>query len=113
MTTKEAGSGENLERLNANLAKVEELSQRLVTAMSHRKAANPTLNAPDQEMFAKAASTYWTRMMQNPAHMFETQLEYWGQSVKHFIEAQQALASGKLEAPEDHTPDDRRFANPL
>lgn len=113
MTTEEAGQGENLERLNTNLAKVEELSQRLVSALSHRKAANPTLNAPDQEMFAKAASTYWTRMMQNPAHLFETQVEYWGSAVKHFLEAQQAFASGKLEAPEDHTPDDRRFANPL
>ena len=113
MTTKEDVSGENLERLNANLAKVEELSQRLIAAMSGRKAANPTLNAPDHEMFAKAAGTYWAKMMQNPAHLFETQLEYWGQSVKHFLEAQQALASGKLEAPEDHTPDDRRFSNPL
>jgi len=113
MTTKEASTPENLERLNANLAKVEELSQRLVSALSNRKAANPTLNAPDQEMFAKAATTYWTRMMQNPAHLFETQLEYWGQSVKHFLEAQQAIAAGKLQAPEDHTPDDRRFSNPL
>lgn len=113
MTTDEAGHGENLERLNTNLAKVEELSQRLVSALSHRKAANPTLNAPDQEMFTKAAGTYWTRMMQNPAHLFETQVEYWGSAVKHFLEAQQALASGKLEAPEDHTPDDRRFSNPL
>ena len=113
MTTKEDVAGENLERLNANLAKVEELSQRLIAAMSGRKPANPTLNAPDQEVFLKAATAYWQEMSQNPARLFESQLEYWGKSVKHFIEAQQVLAQGKLEAPEDNTPTDRRFSNPL
>jgi polyhydroxyalkanoate synthase len=113
MTTKEDVAGENLDRLNANLARVEELSQRLIAAMSGRKPPNPTLNAPDQDVFLKAATTYWQEMSQNPARLFESQLEYWGKSVKHFIEAQQVLAQGKLEAPEDRTPSDRRFSNPL
>jgi polyhydroxyalkanoate synthase len=85
----------------------------LIAAMSGRKPPNPTLNAPDQDMFLKAATTYWQEMSQNPARLFESQLEYWGKSVKHFIEAQQVLAQGKLEAPEDRTPTDRRFSNPL
>jgi polyhydroxyalkanoate synthase len=113
MTTKEDVAGENLDRLNANLAKVEELSQRLIAAMSGRTPANPSLNAPDQDVFLKAATAYWQEMSQNPARLFESQLEYWGKSVKHFIEAQQVLAQGKLEAPEDNTPTDRRFTNPL
>ena len=33
--------------------------------------------------------------------------------MKHFVEAQQTLAKGKLAAPEDPGPSDRRFANPL
>ncbi|MGH1355559.1 MAG: PHA/PHB synthase family protein [Thalassovita sp.] len=113
MTTKEDVAGENLDRLNANLARVEELSQRLIAAMSGRKPTNPTINAPDQDVFLKAATSYWQEMTQNPARLFESQLEYWGKSVKHFIEAQQVLAQGKLEAPEDRTPTDRRFSNPL
>ncbi|MEZ5675696.1 polyhydroxyalkanoate synthase [Thalassovita litoralis] len=113
MTTKEDVAGENLERLNANLTKVEELSKRLISAMSGRKAVNPTLNGPDQDVFMKAATSYWQEMATNPARLFETQLEFWGKSVKHFIEAQQVLAQGKLEAPEDTGPDDRRFSNPL
>lgn len=113
MTTKEDVAGENLDRLNANFAKVEELSQRLIAAMSGRTPANPSLNAPDQDVFLKAATAYWQEMSQNPARLFESQLEYWGKSVKHFIEAQQVLAQGKLEAPEDNTPTDRRFTNPL
>ena len=35
MTTDETDAPENLERLNANLARVEELSQRLIAALSH------------------------------------------------------------------------------
>ena len=112
MTTKEDVAGENLDRLNANLAKVEELSKRLIAAMSSRKAANPTLNGPDQEMFMNAAASYWQEMAKNPARLFETQMEYWGKSVRHFLEAQQAMAQG-MEAPDDPTPTDRRFSNPL
>ncbi|WP_319826307.1 class I poly(R)-hydroxyalkanoic acid synthase [Thalassovita sp.] len=113
MTTKEDVAGENSDRLTANLAKVEELSQRLIAAMSGGKAANPGLNAPDQDVFVKAASNYWQEMLHNPAKLFESQLEYWGKSVKHFLEAQTALSQGGFSAPEDTNPDDRRFSNPL
>ena len=113
MTTKEDMTGENLEKLNANLAKVEELSQRFVNALAKRRPANPTLNAPDSDVFLNAASSYWANMLQDPSKLFENQLEFWGKSVKHYLEAQQALAKGKLQAPEDPTPTDRRFSNPL
>nr|WP_317627106.1 class I poly(R)-hydroxyalkanoic acid synthase [Rhodoalgimonas zhirmunskyi] len=99
--------------MNANLARVEELSQRLIAALSHRKPANSALSGPDQELFARAAGAYWQEWMHNPAKLFEHQLEYWGQSVKHFMEAQQQLMKGELRAPEDDGPADRRFANPL
>lgn len=113
MTTKDNETGENLERLNANLTRVEELSKRLVAAMTQRDPANATLSGPGPDLMAKATQSYMHEMMHNPARIFEQQVEYWGKSVKHFIEAQQVLAHGKLEAPEDDTPDDRRFANPL
>ncbi|MDX1780860.1 MAG: class I poly(R)-hydroxyalkanoic acid synthase [Thalassovita sp.] len=113
MTTEEQNALENLDRLNANLARIEELSKRFVNAVSHRNPANPTLNAPDQDVFLNAATAYWTDMLQNPAKLFENQLEFWGKSVKHYIEAQQALAKGTFQAPEDDTGDDRRFSNPL
>ena len=99
--------------MNANLARVEELSQRLVAALSHRKPPNPSLNGPDQELFARAAGAYWQEWMQNPAKIFEHQLEYWGKTVGHFIEAQSQMMKGELQAPEDDGPEDRRFTNPL
>lgn len=101
----------NLDKMTANLARVEELSQRLIHALSSRKPPNTQLNGPDAELFTRAATSYWSEMMQNPARLFEAQVEYWGQSVKHFMEAQQALVGG--EPQEEDGPEDRRFSNPL
>lgn len=116
MTTHDDVAGENVEKLNENLAKVEQLSQRLIQALAARKPANPTLNAPSQELFSKAASSYWTEMFENPGKIYEQQLEYWGKSVRHFMEAQQMLVRGEVAETEDG-PDplagDKRFANPL
>ncbi|KAA2313830.1 class I poly(R)-hydroxyalkanoic acid synthase [Pseudooceanicola sediminis] len=118
MTTQETvgdvtTSGENLEKLNENLARVDALTQRFLAALQQKQGSRPELNGPDPSLFAKAAGAYWSEMLQNPARIFEHQLEYWGNSVKHFLEAQQAFAAGKLQAPSDSGPDDPRFRNPL
>ena len=113
MTTDDDEAGARLDRLNANLAKVEELSQRLMVALSRRKQADPALSGPSQDVYMKAAAAYVAEMMQNPAKILEHQISYWGKSLKHYVEAQQMLAKGKLEAPPDSTPKDRRFSNPL
>ncbi|HEY9039957.1 MAG TPA: class I poly(R)-hydroxyalkanoic acid synthase [Roseovarius sp.] len=98
----------------ANLALVEELSQRLIAAMSRRNPANPTLHAPSQDLFAKAATSYWTEALENPAKLYENQLEYWGQSVRQFMQAQQMMLTGATPPQEEEDkPRDKRFANPL
>ena len=90
MTTDGDVAGKNVEKLNVNLAKVEELSQRLVQALAARKPSNPTLNGPSQDLVVKAAHTYWADMLENPGKIYEQQLEYWGKSVRHFLDAQRA-----------------------
>lgn len=109
-------AAQNLEKLNENLARVEELSKRFIQALAARNPADPTLNGPSQDLFAKAASSYWSEMFENPGKIYEQQLNYWGQSVRHFIEAQQMMLRG--DAPpdpeaEDPLAGDKRFANPL
>ena len=42
-TTSGAVTGENLDKLNTNLRKVEELSQRLTQVMTHRSTHNAAL----------------------------------------------------------------------
>lgn len=113
MTTTTKEEGERLARLNANLAKVEELSQRLTAALSRRKSADPALNGPSQDVYMKAAAAYVAEMMQNPSKILEHQINYWGKSLKHYVDAQHVLLKGELKAPPDPTPQDRRFSNPL
>jgi len=113
MTTNDNAADAKLDRMTENLKRVEELSQRLVSAMTHKRTPNPAIQAPNQDLFAKAATAYWAEWMQNPAKLLEHQIEYWGKSVTHFVDAQQKLAKGQLEPPEDDTPSDRRFAHPL
>ncbi|WP_338548578.1 class I poly(R)-hydroxyalkanoic acid synthase [Roseovarius phycicola] len=117
MATQDDAQNTNLDRMSANLERVETLSQRLVQALTVRTPPAQELNGPSQDVFVKAAGSYWKSFMENPGKMYEQQLEYWGKSVRHFMEAQQSLAKG---APlpngadeEDPLKGDRRFSNPL
>ena len=117
MTTGEDGAagvtGDNLERLKQNMTRVEELSKRLIEVMSNKTSHNPGLDAPNQEMFAKAAMSYWSQVMQNPARLLEQQIEYWGKSVLNFAEAQQAMTGLRAEEGNEAPSRDNRFKNPL
>ena len=113
MTTDEGPAPETAERLQDNIRKIEELSQRFIAALSRRSPGHPGLQGPNQELYANAAAAYWAEWMHNPAKLLEHQISYWSKSLVHFIEAQQQLARGQLAPPEDVTPDDPRFSNPL
>ncbi|NCO86388.1 MAG: class I poly(R)-hydroxyalkanoic acid synthase [Rhodobacterales bacterium] len=117
MTTNESppppDPGKSLEKLDANLARLEELTQRMLAAMSQARQVPTSLQGPNHELYAKAATALWADMMHNPAKMIEQQVGYWGKTLKHYVEAQQVLAQGRLAPPSDPTPRDRRFSNPL
>jgi polyhydroxyalkanoate synthase len=113
MATEEYDAGQKLEKLNENLAKAEALTERLVAAMARQKPHDNALDGPSAELFMKAAQAYLAAMMQNPAKMLEHQVNHWTRSVKHYIEAQQAMVKGGFKAPDDPGPADRRFSNPL
>ena len=113
MTTEQTENAGKLDKLNENLARVEELTARLVSALGRRKGADPSLHGPSQELFVKAAAAYMAEMMSNPSKMLEHQIGYWGKALKHYVEAQHTLAQGKVEPPKDTGPRDRRFSNEL
>ncbi|MGB4908429.1 MAG: class I poly(R)-hydroxyalkanoic acid synthase, partial [Tabrizicola sp.] len=115
MTTEDNAPDTNVraERLNANLAKVEELSKRLTAALTHRRQVDPSLHGPAPDVYMKAAAAYFAEMVSNPAKVVEHQVNYWGKTLKHYVEAQQTLAKGEFKAPPDPNPRDRRFGNPL
>jgi polyhydroxyalkanoate synthase len=109
----EAEAEARLHRLNENLAKLDDLSRRLTTALSRRRQTDPALHGPAPDVYMKAATAYLAEMMQNPAKVVEHQVNYWGKTLKHYVEAQQTLAKGAFRAPPDPGPKDRRFQNPL
>ncbi|MEM1372936.1 MAG: class I poly(R)-hydroxyalkanoic acid synthase [Pseudomonadota bacterium] len=102
------------DKLSANLERVDQLSRRLVAALGEKKEPTPpALQGPSQELFMRAATAYVAEMIANPTKIMEHQIGFWTKSVKHYVEAQAALAQGKIQAPQDDTPTDRRFQNPL
>lgn len=113
MTTIEPKNDQNIDLFNENIAKIERLSARLVSAMAQKKPVMPSLEGPSQELFLKATTSYMSEMMNNPARILEHQVAFWGKSLTHYVEAQQKLAKGELLPPADDTPKDRRFDNPL
>ena len=73
--------GRELEKLNENLHKVEELSQRLVRVMANRKGHAPSLDSPGPDLYANAMSAYWKEALTNPAKLIEQQMGYWTKTV--------------------------------
>ncbi len=102
-----------LARLTENLSRIEGLSARLTAALAQQKSHDAALNGPSQDLMMQAAAAYVATMMQNPSKVIEQQVSYWGKTLKHYAEAQKALATGQFVAPPDLTPQDRRFSNPL
>lgn len=103
----------SLAKFEENLARIEQLTERLLSAMATRREVRADLQGPSQELYLKAGAAYMAEMLNNPAKMIEHQVEYWGKTVRHYVEAQQAFIEKGLAAPKDETPTDKRFANPL
>ncbi len=113
MTTDEGPTAPDLPRLEANLQKIEELSRRLMAAMARKRPVDPSLQAPGPDLYSRAAAAWMAEMMANPAKLIEHQVSYWGETLRHYVEAQKLLAGGGQEPKDDAGQDDRRFASPL
>ncbi len=104
MATSEYENSEKLDALNANLVRIEGLTQRLIAAFANKQPQRSELQSPDAGLYLRAVSAYAADMVNNPSKIMEQQVSYWGRTLQHFVEAQEALRGGKLAAPEDHTP---------
>ncbi len=113
MTTKVDDSSALPEKMTANLARLEALSQRLVAALAKKRPASPALESPGADLYTKAMGAFWAEALQDPTRLIEQQAAYWGKTLQHYVEAQQALAQGGVTASVEAAPKDRRFSNPL
>lgn len=102
-----------LPKLEKNMDRIQVLTQRLMAAMTNKRDVPQDLQGPETDLYVRAGSAMFLEMIQNPSKVIEQQIGYWGKTLQHFVDAQQALGQGTLQAPEDKTPNDRRFKNPL
>lgn len=100
-------------KLAENIERIEQLGHRLMAAFSERGMPNPGVQGPGPDLMRAAAQGFVKTLTDQPARMIEQQVNYWGETLKNYAKAQAALAKGQLTAPEDDSPADRRFANPL
>ena len=112
MTTDDTQIVTNSDVLQQNLSKLDELTKRFVQVVQNKKKINAALNGPGPDLMLKASTAYWQNMLENPTKIMEQQIAYWGQTLTHFVEAQQAMTSGSSASTADDRPKDRRFANP-
>lgn len=101
------------QRMARNIERIEALGHRLMNAMSERSTPNPGVEGPGPDLYLTAANAFMKTLAEQPSRMIETQVAFWGETLSNYVRAQKALASGQLTAPEDDSPPDKRFANPL
>ncbi|MCY3995149.1 MAG: class I poly(R)-hydroxyalkanoic acid synthase [Rhodobacter sp.] len=113
MTTDDGALGRNIDRLQANLSRIEELSQRMVTALASRRQVSPDLQGPGMDLYFRAAGAWWAQIMTDPAGIMERQVSYWGKTLEHYVEVQKALATGSAAKDVEDATNDRRFSGEM
>jgi len=115
MATKDEESGNAVadysESMSRNLARMEELSARLAAVMAQKREVPPSLQAPSPDFYMKAGAAFMREAMANPTKIMQTQIDFWGKTLTHYIEAQQKLMRGDLTPPDDPTGPDSRFSD--
>lgn len=108
------GIGSRLpEQLAQNIERIESLTQRLISALAQRRPHSPGVELPGPELFATATGAWIKLLTEQPERVLSQQVSYWGETLRHFAEAQAALARGTLKPPPSEGLRDRRFSNPL
>ncbi len=111
MTSDGSAARRNIGKLQANVARIEALSRRMVAALASRRQVSPDLQGPGMELYMKAAEAWWARSMGDPAGILERQVGYWGKTLEHFVEMRDAMMSGKAMEDGGDDPRDRRFSD--
>ncbi|MEM9850944.1 MAG: alpha/beta fold hydrolase, partial [Pseudomonadota bacterium] len=110
-TSRIGNDGFDAEELQENLQEINDLTQRMLSALAHQKPHSPALESPDYQFYTKAAAAYFAEMMSNPGRIMQAQVGFWTESLKNWSEIQQNIAQG--EDMQANPPSrDKRFQNP-
>ena len=113
MTTTDKDIENQTLKLEQNVARLDELSQRLIAVLQTKKTTDPALSGPGHDLALKTSVAYWQEAIQSPRKLIEHQVVYWGKTLAHFIEAQSTMISNDFESEAPSVPLDKRFSNPL
>ena len=114
MATNDHANNGELSKMPENIARVEQLMQRMGAVLKRRKNLNQALDGPNHSLFINAGKVYWQQVLQNPAQIFEQQMVFWGASLQYFISAQQdSVTAAQTAQIKFDIQDDPRFAHPL
>ena len=113
MTTEDENKIAASQKMQENLARIEQLTERMVDAIAHKRPMNPALEGPGADLYLSSSAALMKEWLEKPSKILEAQVSYWGQAMKHYMEAQEALSAGKIAPPENPGPADPRFKNPL
>lgn len=102
----------NAKKFAENVERIEALSQRLISAFAAKQLPNPGVEGPGPDLFVTATNAWMKTLAEQPNRIIEQQVSYWGETLKHYANAQAALAKGGA-APDEDAPKDKRFKNPL
>lgn len=105
------------QRLAENIERIEALGNRLMAALSEKAMPNPGIEGPGAELFLTTANAWMKTVTEQPSRILEQQVNFWGETLKNYADAQRVLASGKFLMPEDAqgapAAPDKRFSNAL
>ncbi len=101
-------------KLTENIEKIETLGHRLVAALSERATPNPGVEGPGPDLMLTTASAWMKSLAEQPTKLIEQQVNYWGETLRNYSDAQMALARNQKSTSDDaQEVPDKRFKNPL
>ncbi len=73
--------------LQKNLSKIDELTKRLVISLANKKQ-DTNFSQPNQDLYYKAASKYFSEMLSNPSKLIENQIKFYKSTLEIWSSAQ-------------------------
>ena len=93
-----------IDDLQKNLSKIDDLTKRLINSLANKKQ-DKNFSLPNQDLYYKAASKYFSEMLSNPSKLIENQVKFYKSTLEIWSSAQKDF----LNYDKEKNFSDRRF----
>ena len=76
-----------IDDLQKNLSKIDDLTKRLINSLANKKQ-DKNFSLPNQDLYYKAASKYFSEMLSNPSKLIENQVKFYKSTLEIWSSAQ-------------------------